>query len=158
MPVALSRWKWRLVAALIVMIEAAVPQRANAQWRAEMLPGLRFGPPLKAGLAVGVAYGNRFGRAPFAGPIALGEAGLGGGRASVGYFFAGPFASGVEFLGSAIRTWGSPSQIEKRRTLLGGEIRASFFLVNVGLAAFRPTRTVGDERRTRYYLNIGLGI
>jgi hypothetical protein len=158
MPVALSQWKWRLAAALIVMIEAAVPQRADAQWRAEMLPGLRFGPPLKAGVAVGVAYGNRLARLPFSGPIALGEAGLGGGRASLGYFFAGPFASGVELLGSAIRTGGSPSQIEKRRTLVGGELRASFFLVNVGVGVFRPTRTVGDERRTRYYLNIGLGI
>jgi len=139
------------------MTQAAFAQRAAAQWRAEMLPGLRFGPPLKAGLAVGVAYGNRLARIPFAGPIVVGEVALGGARANVGYFIAGPFASGIELLGSAIRTWGSPSQIEKNRTLLGGEVRASFFLVDVGVGVFRP-HAAGDDRRTRYYLNIGLGI
>ena len=140
------------------MVQAAVPQRARAQWRAEMLPGLRFGPPLKAGAALAVAYGNHVAGSPFTGPIALGEVALGGTRASVGYFLAGPFASGIEVLGSAMRTWGSPSQLEKNRTLLGGELRGSFFLVNAGLGVFRPVAGFGDDRRTRYYLNVGLGI
>lgn len=170
------------MAALIVMLQAVIPQRAWAQnresgisgslrpegrwdsetprdgspaWRAEMLPGLRFGPPLKASVAVGVAYGNRMGVAAFAGPLAVGDVGLGGARASVGWLFAGPFASGIELLGSAMRTWGSPAQLEKNRTLAGGELRASFFLVNVGGGVFRP---LSDDRRTRYYFNIGLGI
>lgn len=122
-----------------------------------MLPGLRFGPPLKAGAAIGVAYGNQLGRIQFAGPIALGEVGLGGGRASVGYFFAGPFASGIEVLGSAIRTWGSPSQVRKDQTLVGGEIRASFFLVNVGVGRYKTPRE-GEEKNVRWFLNVGLGI
>jgi len=124
-----------------------------------MLPGVRFGPPLKAGAAVGVAYGNRLARIPFAGPFALAEVGLGGTRASVGYFFAGPFASGLEVLGSGLRTWGEPSQLEPNQSLLGAELRVAFFLVNVGFAAFRPVAGFpDDDRRTRYYLNVGLGI
>lgn len=51
-------WVWRGVA-VIVVLGSTVPERAFAQWRAEMLPGLRFGPPLKAGAAFGVAYGKR---------------------------------------------------------------------------------------------------
>ena len=153
-----SRRIWQAFAAFIVMLEAVIPQRAFAQWRAEMLPGLRFGPPLKASVALGVGYGNRMGASPFAGPLALGDAGLGGARASVGWLFAGPFASGIEILGSAMRTWGSPAQLDKNRTLAGGELRASFFLVNVGAGVFHPVAGFGDDRRTRYYLNIGLGI
>ena len=158
MSVSRSRWAWRVVAVIIVMLEAVVPQRVFAQWRTEMLPGLRFGPPLKAGLALGVAYGNKTGPSPFAGPIALAEAGLGGGRVSAGYLIGGPFASGVELLGSAVRTWGNPSQIEKRRTLVGGELRASFFFVNAGVGVFRPTRGPTSDRKTRVFLNVGLGI
>jgi len=134
-------------------------ERAFGQWRAEMLPGFRFGPPLKAGAALGVAYGKRMARVPFAGPIALAEVGLGGARASAGYFVAGPFASGIEVLGSALRTWRDPSQLEPNQTLAGGELRVSFFLVNVGFAVFHPMAGFpDDDRRTRYYLNIGLGI
>lgn len=143
---------------LIVLLEAAVPQRVSAQTRAELLPGLRFGPPLKAGAAVGVGFGKPMAGSPFAGPIALGEVGLGGARVSVGYLVAGEFASGIELLGSVVRTWGSPSQIEKKRTLVGGEFRVSFFLVNAGIGVFRPTSRVADEKHTRYYLNIGFGI
>ena len=40
------------------MLGGTVTERAHAQWRAEMLPGLRFGPPLKAGAAFGVACGS----------------------------------------------------------------------------------------------------
>jgi hypothetical protein len=158
MRVSRSRWTWRIVAVLIVMLEAVIPQRVFAQWRAEMLPGLRFGPPLKAGVALGVAYGNQTGPSPFAGPIAIAEGALGGGRVSAGYFAAGPFASGIEVLGSALRTWGRPSQIENNRTLVGGELRVSFFLVNAGLGVFRPVDGVPADRRTRYFLNVGLGI
>ena len=143
---------------LIVILEAAVSQRVSAQSRAEILPGLRFGPPLNAGAAVGVGYGKPVGGSPFAGPIGLGEVGLGGARVSAGYLLAGEFASGIQLLASAVRTWGSPSQIEKNRTLVGGEVRVSFFLVNAGLGVFRPTSRVADEKRTRYYLNVGLGI
>ena len=140
------------------MLAAIAPQRAIAQWRAEMLPGLRFGPPLRAGAALGVAYGTEAGPSPFAGPIVIAEAALGGGRLSAGYLMAGPFASGVELLGSAVRTWGNPSQIEKRRTLAGGELRVSFFFVNAGVGVFRPVDSIRSDRRTRYYANFGLGI
>ena len=151
-------WVWRGVA-VIVLLGSTVTERAFAQWRAEMLPGLRFGPPLKAGAALGVAYGKRMARVPFAGPIALAEVGLGGARASAGYFVAGPFASGIEVLGSALRTWGDPSQLEPNQTLAGGELRVSFFLLNVGVAVLSPVAGFpDDDRRTRYYLNIGLGI
>jgi len=151
-------WVWRS-AAVIVLLGGAGTERAFAQWRAQLLPGLRFGPPLKAGAALGVAYGKRMGRIQFAGPIALAEIGLGGARASAGYFLAGPFASGLEVLGSALRTWGDPSQLEPNQTLAGGELRVSFFLVNVGVAVLAPTAGFpDDDRRTRYYLNIGLGI
>jgi hypothetical protein len=143
---------------LIVMLEAVVPQRVSAQSRAELLPGLRFGPPLKAGAAIGVGFGKPMGRSPFAGPMGIGEVGLGGARVSGGYLIAGEFASGIELLASALRTWGSPSQIEKNRTLVGGEVRVSFFFVNAGFGVFRPTSRVADEKRTRYYLNVGLGI
>ena len=149
----------RGIVVLILMLGVAVPERAFAQWRAEVLPGLRFGPPFKAGAVVGVAYGNRLARLPFAGPLALAEVGVGGTRASIGYFFAGPFASGIEVLGSGMRTWNNPSQLEPGQTLLGGELRLAFFLVNVGLAAFHPAAGFPeDDRRTRYYFNIGLGI
>ena len=145
--------------AIIVLLGSTVTERALAQWRAEMLPGLRFGPPLKAGAALGVAYGKRMGSVPFAGPIGLAEVGLGGARASAGYFVAGPFASGIEVLGSALRTWGDPAQLEPNQTLAGGELRVSFFLVNVGVAVLSPVAGFpDDDRRTRYYLNIGLGI
>ena len=98
-------------------------------------------------------------RVPFAGPIVLGEVALGGARASAGYFVAGPFASAIEVLGSALRTWGDPSQLEANQTLVGGELRVAFFLVNVGFATFRPVAGFpDDDRRTRYYLNVGLGI
>jgi hypothetical protein len=148
-----------LVLALSIgMLEGAIPQRAGAQWRTEVLPGLRFGPPIRAGLALGVAYGNRSPIAQFAGAIAIAEGGVGGGRLSAGYMLAFPFASGVEVLGSAIRTWGSPSQIDRNRTLAGGEIRVSLMALNVGVSAMRPVRTAESDRRTRYYLNIGVGI
>jgi hypothetical protein len=140
------------------MLEAGIPQRVSAQRRAEMLPGLRFGPPLRAGAALAAAYGKPTGPSPFAGPLALGEVALGGARVSAGYLFAGPFASGIEVLGSTIRTWGSPAQLEKNRTLAGGELRVSFFLVNVGASVFRPIAGFRDDRRARYYLNIGLGV
>ena len=87
------------------------------------------------------------------------EAGVGGARASAGYLFAGPFASGIEVLGTAMRTWGSPSQLEPGQTLAGGELRVVVFFVNVGGAVFKPVSGFpGEDRRTRYYLNIGLGI
>ena len=143
---------------LIVILEALVSQRVSAQSRAEVLPGLRFGPPLEAGAAIGVGFGKPMWGSPFAGPIGIGEVGLGGARVSAGYLIAGEFASGIELLGSAIRTWGSPSQIEKNRTLLGGEFRVSFFFVNAGFGVFWPTSRVAGEKRTRYYLNLGLGI
>ena len=139
---------------LIVMVGAAFPQRAAAQWRAATLVGARFGPPLRAGFAVGVVYGNSSRIAEFGGPIVLAEAGLGGGRLSAGYFLAFPFVSGVELLGSAVRTWGSPLNADPNVTLIGGELRAIGFAVNVGLGVFRPV----GEGETRYYLNIGLGI
>ena len=150
---------WRGLVTFILILGVAVPERAFAQWRAEVLPGLRFGPPLKAGAVAGVAYGNRLARLPFAGPLALAEVALGGTRASVGYFFAGPFASGIEVLGSGLRTWNDPSQLEPNQTLIGWELRAAFFLVNVGLAVFHPVAGFpNDDHRTRYYLNVGLGI
>jgi hypothetical protein len=155
---ARSQRMWKALGVLIVMVEAAVPQRAFAQWRSEMLPGIRFGPPLRAGLAVGVTFANRPAATQFAGPLVLGEAAVGGGRVSAGYFFGGPFASGIEMLGSVVRTWGSPSQLERSRTLAGGELRASFFLVNVGVAVLRPMAGFDGDRRTRYFLNVGLGI
>jgi hypothetical protein len=151
----LASW---VVGVFIGMLGAVVPQRAFAQWRAEMLPGLRFGPPLRAGAALGVAYGNKTGPSLFAGPIVVAEAGVGGGRASAGYLMAGPFASGIEVLGSALRTWGDPSQLTKRRTLAGGELRVSFFFVNAGVGVFRPVDAIKSDRRTRYYANFGLGI
>lgn len=154
-----SRWIWPVVSLLIVMLEATTPQRASAQRRAETLIGFRFGPPLKAGFALGIAYGDRTGGLAFAGPIVLAEAAVGGTRASAGYLFAGPFASGIEILGTAMRTWGSPSQLEPGRTLAGGELRVAIFFVNVGGAVFWPVAGFPDEdRRTRYYLNVGLGI
>jgi hypothetical protein len=141
------------------LLEATIPKSASAQWRTEALVGVRFGPPLKAGFALGLTYGNRVGGLQFAGPIGIAEVGVGGARASAGYFFAGPFASGVELLGTAMRTWGDPSQLEPKQTLVGGELRVAFFFVNVGGAAFRPVSGFADDdRRTRYYLNIGLGI
>jgi hypothetical protein len=157
----MRQWSRRILLAVgvfIVMVEVGVPQRVFAQRRTEVLPGLRFGPPLRAGLAVGVGYGDRTSSAEFAGPIVIAEAAVGGGRVSAGYFFAGPFASGIEFLGSAVRTWGSPSQVERGRTLVGGELRASFFFTNVGAVALRPISGSRDDRRTRYYLNVGFGI
>ena len=149
---------WMIAGVIIVMVEAGVPQRVSAQRRAAALPGLRFGPPLRAGLAFGVAYGKRVTGSQFGGPIAIGEVALGGARVSAGYLLAGPFASGVEVLGSALHTWGSPSQLERGQTLVGGELRGSFFFVNVGGAAFRPVGGFRADRRTRYYLNVGLGI
>jgi hypothetical protein len=144
---------------LIVLFEAITPQRASAQRRAETLIGFRFGPPLKAGFALGVAYGDRMGGLPFAGPLVLTEAGVGGARASAGFLLAGPFASGIEILGTAMRTWGSPSQLDPGQTLAGGELRVAFFFVNVGGAVFKPVSGFpDDDRRTRYHLNIGLGI
>ena len=154
-----SRWIRARLSLLIVMLEAITPQRASAQRRAETLIGFRFGPPLKAGFALGVAYGDRMAGLPFAGPILLAEAGVGGVRGSAGFLFAGPFASGIEILGTAMRTWGSPSQLEPGQTLAGGELRVVFFFVNVGGAVFKPVSGFpDDDRRTRYYLNIGLGI
>ena len=95
---------------------------------------------------------------PFAGPLVLAEVALGGARVSAGYLVAGPFASGLELLGSAMRTWGSPAQLESRQTLVGGEFRASFVLVNAGVGVFRPVAGFDGDRRTRYYFNLGLGI
>ena len=158
MRVSRSRWTWWGVAVFIVMLQAVVPQRAFAQRYAELLPGLRFGPPLKAGLALGVTYGDTAGPSQFSGPIAIAEAGLGGARASAGYLISGPFASGVEVLGSAIRTWGRPSQIDPWRTLAGGELRVSFFFMNAGVGVFRPVDGIRSDRRTRYYANFGFGI
>jgi hypothetical protein len=143
---------------MIVMVETIVPQRASAQWRASAVPGLRFGPPLRAGLALGVVYGKRTAGSQFGGPIAIGEVAVAGARVSAGYLLAGPFASGLEVLGSAMRTWGSPSQLERGQTVVGGELRGSFFFVNVGGGVFRPVRGFDGDRRTRYYLNVGLGI
>lgn len=153
-----ARGLWFVLGLSIVMLEAGFPQRAAGQWRAEMLPGARFGPPLRAGVALGVVYGTQPSFAEFAGPIAIAEAGVGGGRVSAGYLLAFPFAAGVEVLGTALRTWGSPSQVTRNTTLAGGELRVSFFAVNVGLGVFKPVRPDDGNRRTRYYMNVGLGI
>ena len=143
---------------LIVMIGGGVPHRAAAQWRTETLVGARFGPPLRAGFAVGVMYGNTSRIAQFGGAIALAEVGLGGGRISGGYFLAYPFVSGVEVLGSVVRTWGSPLQADPNVTLVGGELRAIAFAVNVGVGVFRPVGGTAGDGGNRYYMNIGLGI
>lgn len=153
-----SRWTWWIVAVFIVMLEAVIPQRVFAQWRAETIAGIRFGPPLRAGLALGVGFGNDMAAAQFGGPLALVEAAVGGGRASAGYLFAGPFASGIELLGSAIYTWGWPSQLQRNQTLAGGEMRVSVLLLNVGVGVFRPIGGFTNDTRARYYLNVGLGI
>ena len=155
-----SRSRLMVLAGLvcIVMVHAVAPQRVGAQWRTETVPGLRFGPPLRAGLAVALAYGARDSLSQFAGAIALVEPGIGGVRGSAGYIITGPFASALEVLGSVVRTWGSPAQVERNRTLAGGELRAVFFAVNVGLGVFKPVAGPGDDRRRRYYLNVGLGI
>ena len=142
----------------IVMVQAVVPQRVGAQWGTEIVPGLRFGPPLRAGLAVALAYGQRDSLSQFAGAIALVEPGIGGVRGSIGYIIAGPYASALEVLGSAVRTWGSPAQVERNRTLAGGELRVAYFAVNVGIGVFQPVAGFVDDRRRRYYLNVGLGI
>jgi hypothetical protein len=153
-----ARWRFWVTAVSIVMLELVVPRRGFAQWRAETLPGLRFGPPMRAGFALGVAYGTRTTFAQFAGPLALAELGVGGGRVSAGYLLAGPLASGFEVLGSAIRTWGNTSQAAPGQTLVGGEVRVSFFLLNLGVGVFRPMSDWGSTDQTRYYLNLGLGI
>ena len=153
-----SRQIWWGLGVFIVMIHAGAPQRASAQWRAEVLPGLRFGPPLRAGFALGVTFCNNVGVTQFAGLLVIGEVAIGGGRVSAGSLLAGPFASGIEILASAVTTWGSPSQLEPRQTLVGGELRVSWFAVNVGGAVFRPVSGFVDDRRIRYYLNVGLGI
>jgi hypothetical protein len=152
-----TRW-WCVVAATILIVATGVPRNLHGQWRMEVLPGVRFGPPIRAGFALGATYGSRSSIAQFAGPIVLAEGGIGGGRISAGYVLAFPFASGIEVLGSAIRTWGSPAQIGRNRTLAGGELRVLFFSVNVGVGAFKPVRDRRDDERTRYYLNVGLGI
>jgi hypothetical protein len=153
-----ARWRFWVTAVSIVMLDLVVPRRGFAQWRAETLPGLRFGPPMRAGFALGVAYGTRTTFAQFAGPLALAELGVGGGRVSAGYLLAGPLASGFEVLGSAIRTWGNTSQAAPGQTLVGGEVRVSFFLLNLGVGVFRPMSDWGSTDQTRYYLNLGLGI
>lgn len=154
-----SRLRWCTMAAAVVMLGSTPAQRANAQRHASVVPGFRFGPPLRAGLALGVVYGDHTAAAQFAGPIVLGEVGIGGGRVSAGVLFAAPFVSGVEFLGSAIRTWGSPAQLEANRTLAGGELRVFVFAVNIGVGVYRPVAGFDDDdRRTRYFLNVGLGI
>lgn len=153
-----ARWRFWFTAVSIVMLELVVPRRGFAQWRAETLPGLRFGPPMRAGFALGVAYGTRTTFAQFAGPLALAELGVGGGRVSAGYLLAGPLASGFEVLGSAIRTWGNTSQAAPGQTLVGGEVRVSFFLLNLGVGVFRPMSDRGSTDQKRYYLNLGLGI
>ena len=152
------RWKFWFTAVAIVMLELAAPSRSFAQWRAETVPGLRFGPPLRASFALGVTYGTRTTFAQFAGPLALADLGVGGGRVSAGYLLAGPLASSFEVLGSAIRTWGNTSQAAPGQTLVGGEVRVSFFLLNLGVGVFRPTSDRETNDRTRYYLNLGLGI
>jgi hypothetical protein len=141
-----------------MLMIAGVSRPIHAQWRLEVLPGVRFGPPIRAGFALGATYGNSSPIAQFAGPIVVAEGGLGGARVSAGYVLAFPFASGIEVLGSAIRTWGSPSQIERGRTLAGGELRVLFFAVNVGVGVFKPIRERRGDQRTRTYLNVGLGI
>ena len=143
---------------LIEIIGGSAPQRAAAQWRTETLVGARFGPPLRAGFAVGVVYGNTSRIAEFGGAIALAEVGLGGGRVSAGYFLAFPFVSGVEVLGSVVRTWGSPVQADPNVTLAGGELRAIAFAVNVGVGVFRPVGGTSGDGGTKYYINVGLGI
>lgn len=154
-----SRQRWWTMVVSVVVLGAIVPEGASAQWRVAALPGFRFGPPLRAGFAMALVYGNHTAAAQFAGPMALGEVGLGGARASAGVLFAAPFVTGMEFLGSAIRTWGSPAQLEANRTLAGGELRVFFLAVNVGVGVYRPVAGFEeDDRRTRYYLNVGLGI
>lgn len=151
-------WSTRIALGLLTVVGiVGGPSRVGAQWRTEVLPGLRFGPPLRAGLALGVTYGTQVSFAQFAGPMAVAEAGIGGGRASAGYLFAFPFASGVQVLASAVRTWGSPAQADRKETLVGGELRVSFLSVNVGVGVFRPTVS-GDDRRSRIYMNAGFGI
>ncbi len=148
---------WIAVGFVAVVGIAGVPIGAGAQWRTEVVAGLRFGPPLRAGLALGVTHGTQVSFAQFAGPMAVAEVGIGGGRASAGYLFAFPFASGVQVLASAVRTWGSPAQADRKETLVGGELRVSFLSVNVGVGVFRPLLS-GDSRRTRIYMNAGFGI
>jgi len=113
---------------------------------------------MRAGFALGVAYGTRTTFAQFGGPLALAELGVGGGRVSAGYLLAGPLASGLEVLGSAIRTWGNTSQAAPGQTLVGVEVRVSCFLLNLGVGVFRPISDRGSNDQTRYYLNLGLGI
>ena len=148
----------RRIGATVAILVLCALRPAEAQWRVEPLLGLRFGPPLKAGVAFATTYGSSAGAAQFSGLIVIAEPGHGGARASLGYLWAEPFASGLTMLGSVIRTWGSPAQVPPNRTLAGVEVRAMFFIVNVGVGVFQPVDGFGDDRRTRYFLYGGLGI
>lgn len=152
------RRTWWIVAWSIVVPGTALPRDAAGQWRAEPVLGVRFGPPLRASGVLGIGYGTESSIAQFAGPMILGELGLGGARASAGYLFAEPFVAGASLAGTIVRTWHDPSQVAPNRWLVGGEVHVMFFAFNVGFGVYRPVSAPARERRTRYFLNAGLGV
>lgn len=84
------------------------------------------------------------------------EPGIGGGKASIGYAKGLlPYAAGG-FKVSVLRTWGHPLFAEPRRTYLGVEGEATFF-IKLSLGVLRRVAGEGDSGRWMVTGGIGLG-
>ena len=83
------------------------------------------------------------------------EPGLGGGKASIGYAKGLlPYAAGGVKL-SVLRTWGHPLFADPRRTYVGIEGEASFFIqLSVGVMR----RVAGDGNSGRWLVTGGVGL
>jgi hypothetical protein len=125
--------------------------------------GVRLGNPQIVSASVGILVGEIDPKEPPAtgtqlptGLLVQIEPGLGGGKASIGYAKGLlPYAAaGVKV--SLLRTWGHPLFAEPRRTYLGVEGEATFF-IKLSVGVLRRVAGEGDSGRWMVTGGIGLG-
>jgi hypothetical protein len=144
------------LAILAIALMVAKPLEAQrASPSVEWLPagGLHFGGPQRASLALGALAVPSRGESNYA-FVALAEPGLGGAKIRAGVASVTAFITGFELQGALLRTFGNPGQGERWQTYAGGEFRAMFVLINVGIGEYAALG--GGRALTTFTFGLGL--
>jgi hypothetical protein len=153
----------RLYALALAAACAALAPRAAQATGLQPTWSVRLSSPQIASASVGLLVGEIDSETPPAsgtqlpsGLLLQVEPGLGGGKASIGYAKGLlPYAAGGVKV-SVLRTWGHPLFADPRRTYVGIEGEASFF-IQLSFGVMRRVAGSGDSGRWLVTGGIGLG-
>jgi hypothetical protein len=155
----------RAIALLSVSL-VSVPTRALGQGassahvaRPELMVGIQVSAPQKVALGAGLVFPWRRTMESFSGVLAAAEAGVGGGRMSIGVAtYTAPKVVGAQLRASILRTWESPWKVAPRQTFAGPEARLTLGFLTVGGGGYWRVsgNAPGDERLISFSLGLGL--